>query len=463
MKNFKYLPFISFMLEMRSTTPAEIDQLILRILQEKGPELSPKELYRELYARLGPEKRISRVTLYRHMWSLEARKLVEKTRKGWKLNERGLLQLNRISKLSRFLHECQLVDSGFSDVYVSFPPDSGVEYYLGAKFSEIVEDVAEEVIRRFYHEATIAYLTWEYEKLSQLIKTLKNHVPEDELRKLFENFVHEFFDKLLQELGLAIWLGIQSIFGISKRTENLWQIIDRLCRNAEGLSQLSTYLLRGLERVFTDDDAARAFLKVLHHIGFLGELVFILINQDRQRAEQILSAITGPPQEGEVDLPRIKSFIKWLMDLKAAGIITISVDHFASLMGRIAASEFESWLKALKAGALDHRLWIFGKPPDAPPGLKSGREVLKTLTKHPEWLQPQDGLDPRREEIFNSRIDLQEPWTLGDLVAFHPRGKDIEFYKDILREIEKRLEANPELRKKLESQTAGNVDSPHVF
>jgi hypothetical protein len=434
------------MVGMRSTS--EIDQLILQIFQEKGPELSPKALYQELCARLG-SRRISRVTLYRHMWGLETRKLVEKTRKGWKLNERGFLALNRISELSRFLRESQLVDSGFSDVYATFPPDSGdVDYYLAAKFSGLMEDAAEEVICKFYAEATIGYLILLRSKIEDLLDALRKQVTEDELQKLFEKFVHEFFDKLLEELGLAIWLGIESISGHAKRTETLWQTIDRLSRDAETLYWLSIYLLHGLERVFTDDDAARAFLKVLHHIGFLGELVLLLINQDKQRAEHILSAITGPPREGEVDWQRLKSFVKWLMGLKAAGIITISAEHFASLAGRIAASEFESWLKALKAGALDHRPWIFGRPPDAPPELKSGREVLLALIRHPEWLQPQDGLDPRREEIFNSRIDLQEPWTLGDLVAFHPRGKEIEFYKDILREIEKRLEANPELRQK---------------
>jgi DNA-binding Lrp family transcriptional regulator len=461
MKNFKYLPFISFMVGMRSAS--EIDELILRILQEKGPELSPKELYRELCRRLGPEKRISRVTLYRHMWGLEARKLVEKTRRGWRLNERGFLALNRISELSRFLHECQLMDSGLCDTYASFP-NSSVEYYLAAKFRDLMEEVAEEVIRRFYREATIAFLMSQPEEdnILELVQGLGQATITSLMTQRAKQYL-EFYDKLLQELGLAIWLGIESIIGCGKKSETLWQTIDRLTKDAEGLDWLSTYLLHGLERVFTDDDAARMFLKVLHHIGFLGELVLLLINQDKQRAEHILSAITGPPQGGEVDWRRLKSFINYLMGLKAAGVITLAANHFVSLAGRIAASEFESWLKALKAGALDHRLWIFGRPPEAPPELKSGREILKTLIKHPEWLQPQDGLDPRREEIFNSRIDLQEPWTLGDLVAYHPRGRDIAFYRELLGEIESRLEANPDLRRKLESLTAGNVDSPRDF
>jgi hypothetical protein len=449
MKNFKYLSFISFILGMRSTT--EIDELILHILHEKGPELSPKKLYQELCARLGPEKRISRVTMYRHMWDLEAKKLVEKTRRGWRLNERGFLSIHRMSELSRFLRECQLVGSGLSDAYVSFPPDScDVEFYLAASFSEILEDAAEKVIREFYAKATIGYLTLLRCKIEHLLNAIKNQVTEDELQKLFDNLVHDFFGKLLEELGHAIWLGIEFISGRAKRTETLWQTIDRLTRDAAGLGWLSTYLLYGLEQVFADDEAARAFLKVLHRVGFLSELVLILIGRNDD-AEQILSSITGPPREGEVDLPRLKSFIKWLMELKAVGFITISAEHFASLGGRIAASEFESWLKALKAGALDYRLWIFGRSPDAPPGLKSGREILKTLIKQPEWLQSQDGLDPRREELFKEKLDLQETWTLGDLVTYHPRGKDIEFYKEVLQEIEKRLEANPELRRKLES------------
>jgi len=48
-------------------------------------------------------------------------------------------------------------------------------------------------------------------------------------------------------------------------------------------------------------------------------------------------------------------------------------------------------------------------------------------------------------------------------LGYHPRGRDITFYRELLGEIESRLKANPDLRRKLESLTAGNIDSPHVF
>jgi len=432
---------------MRVKSP-RLEQLLIETLSQAGP-LGAKEFYRKVCAQLKKGETLSEPTFYRYLKDLERKGVFEKTAEGkWRLNERGLFRLHRVAALNEVLHECQLMESALAEVYFSFVGDFD-NYYLAAKFSGHMEDAAEKVIYGFYYEATIAYLIWEYGKLSRLIETLKNHVPEDERRKLFEKSVREFFDKFFRELGFAIWLGIKSMFGISKRTENLWQMVNRLRKDAEGLDRLSTYLLHGLEQIFADDEVARAFLKVLHHVGFLGELVPLLIDQNKQEAEHVLSRITGPPREGEVDWQHLKSFFKWLMNLKAVGIITISAEHFASLMGRIAVNDFESWFRDLKTGILDHRIWIFGRSPDAPPGLKSGREILKTLIKHPEWLQPQDGLDPHREEIFSEKLDIQELWTLGDIVAYHPRGKEIEFYQEILREIEKRLEVNPELRQKL--------------
>jgi hypothetical protein len=440
---------------MRVKSP-RLEQLLIETLSQAGP-LGAKEFYRKVCSRLKKGESLSEPTFFRYLKDLQRKGVFEKTADGkWRLNERGLFRLHRITALNTVLHECQLVESALAEVYFRFTQDFGgaVDYYIAGKFSGLMEDAAEEVIRRFYREATIAFLMSQpeednilefYDKLVQgLGQATITSLMTQRAKQYFE-----FYDKLLQEFGLAIWLGIKSMFGISKRNENLWQTIDRLSRDAEGLDWLSTYLLHGLEQIFADDETARAFLKVLHYVGALGELVFLLINQDKQRAEQILSNITGPPREGEVDLPRLKSFIKWLMGLKAVGFITISADHFASLMARIAMNDFESWFKDLKNGILDHRIWIFGRSPDAPPGLKSGREVLLTLIRHPEWLQPQDGLDPRREEIFSEKLDIQEVWTLGDIVAYHPRGKDIEFYKEILREIERRLEVNPELRQKL--------------
>jgi len=380
------------------TKSRKIEDLLIRTLAENQP-LGASEFYRKVCARLKKGETVSEPTFYRYLKDLEKKGVFEKTGDGkWRLNKHGLLKMHRVLEINRLLNECRLISSALSDAYASFPHDSSdAAFYLGAKFSEIIDEVAEEVICRFYREATIAFLMSQPEEdnilefYDKLVQGLGQATITSLMTQRAKQYL-EFYDKLLQELGLAIWLGIKAIFGICKRTESLWQIVDRLTKDAEGLDRLSTYLLHGLERVFAEDDAARMFLKVLHHVGFLGELVFILINQDRQRAEQILSAITGPPREGEVDWQRIKSFIKWLMALKAVGIITISADHFASLAGRVAINDFESWLRDLKAGTLDHRPWIFGRPPGMSPEVKSGKEILKTLIKHPEWLQPQDGL-----------------------------------------------------------------------
>ena len=125
-------------------------------------------------------------------------------------------------------------------------------------------------------------------------------------------------------------------------------------------------------------------------------------------------------------------------------------------------NEFETWLADLRGGRLDHRLWIFTK----------GKQLLETLITRLERLDPEtlgapvDFLEERYPgigELLDYQIDIDEIWSLRDLFGYYPRGRDITFYRELLGEIESRLKANPDLRRKLESLTAGNIDSPHVF
>jgi len=298
---------------------SEVEELILQIFQQKGPELSAKQIFQELCARLGPENRISRVTLYRYMWRLEDLKLVEKTRRGWRLNERDLPKFHKRVALNKILCEHQLVYSGLADAYFSFTHDSpDTDHYLAAKFSKNLEEAAREVIHKFYREALTAYLSSEREKLAKLINAFVGDVfVGDKTLEFLNNLPGKFVHELLKEVGFAIWLGLDE----SEKPENVWQLVSKLGNSEEDLKQLSLYLLRGLSKVFRDDEKAHAFLRVLHEVGFLPELIFLPVNG--WKAEQIYSEITGPPREGETDWRHITSLIKWLMSLKAVGVITL--------------------------------------------------------------------------------------------------------------------------------------------
>lgn len=87
---------------------------------------------------------------------------------------------------------------------------------------------------------------------------------------------------------------------------------------------------------------------------------------------------------------------------------------------------FADWFSALKAGYLDHRSWIFKKD--------TVIQVINTLKAVRRGKIPKNGI-----------IDL-EPWTINDLYQHHPQGKDVQFWRELLIQINERLIQNPENR-----------------
>jgi len=297
-----------------------IEQLLIETLSEAG-SLGATEFYRRVCAKLKKGESLSEPTFYRYLKDLHHEGIFEKTPDGkWRLNERGLLKFHKRVALNKSLYEQQLVHLGFADAYFSFTHDSpDTDHYLAAKFSKNLEEAAKEVIHKFYREALTAYLSSQREKLTELINAFVGDVfVGDKTLEFLNNLPEKFVHELLKEVGFAIWLGLDE----SEKPENVWQLVSKLSNNEEDLKQLSLYLLRGLSKVFRDDEKAHAFLRILHEVGFLPELIFLPVNGSN--AEQIYSEITGPPREGETDWRHITSLIKWLMRLKAVGVIIIN-------------------------------------------------------------------------------------------------------------------------------------------
>jgi len=79
---------------------------------------------------------------------------------------------------------------------------------------------------------------------------------------------------------------------------------------------------------------------------------------------------------------------------------------------------FEEWLQALKDGYLDHRSHLFSKDIE--------QRLLRAYRNVTRGAPPSD-----------ERIDIVI-WTLRDLYRNHPRGRDPNFYKEILETIKQR-------------------------
>jgi len=84
---------------------------------------------------------------------------------------------------------------------------------------------------------------------------------------------------------------------------------------------------------------------------------------------------------------------------------------------------FAEWFSALKAGYLDQRSWIFNE--------KSIIALINALKAVRRDKAPPDGI-----------IDLVR-WTIKDLYQYHPRGKDVDFWEELLRELKRQMQQKP--------------------
>ncbi len=120
-----------------------------------------------------------------------------------------------------------------------------------------------------------------------------------------------------------------------------------------------------------------------------------------------------------IDLPsRSRMFIFYVWGYKE--IFEVSDREFLP--------NFEEWIQALKDGNLDHRSWIFDE--------KSVNTLISTYK------------DVRRGKIPENGIVDIEHWTISNLYSFHPRGKEPDFWRELLVEVNKRIQHMP-MHKKL--------------
>jgi hypothetical protein len=371
--------------------------------------------------------------------------VIERGADGWRINRRGLYRQKRINELNEFLEGAALFGCDFADVHVS----PRVSYYAATRLEKASMEKAKELITEFY--------------LAEAVEFIRSRMAGGEFLKRFEEF--------LRNVGLIVWTGFR-LSAEPVGTANLWELIMLVRKGELGEDALTRYCYYGLKKLFIRDAEILAFLKILHDVGFFGALLIMLIGQDREtlaRARQIFSKIPNDDddspngsKENEVDEDFFRSLLEWLMAREAVVIIPISLKFYASETEAEKMNEFEKWLATLREGRLDHRLWIFSK----------GKQLLETLIARLERLDPEalgapvDFLEERYPgigELLDDQVDIDEIWTLRDLMAYYPRGRDIAFYQELLGEIERRLKANPDLRRKLESLTAGNKDSPRDF
>ncbi|MCW4010366.1 MAG: hypothetical protein NWF05_07070 [Candidatus Bathyarchaeota archaeon] len=136
--------------------------------------------------------------------------------------------------------------------------------------------------------------------------------------------------------------------------------------------------------------------------------------------------IKGSIEDASVVLKPLKENLNFLLELPFKRKIAITyLWGFAEsilLSDRSTIRGFEDWRNALNKGDLDHREWLFNE---------------KTITR----LAAAYRAVKQHKEPANVRID-KEDWSLQDLYKYHPLGKDIEFWKGIIDDINTRRNVN---------------------
>lgn len=199
--------------------------------------------------------------------------------------------------------------------------------------------------------------------------------------------------------------------------------------------------------------------------NILGDLAKLALSEDNELAKcEVKELLDEAPELAALLMERL---LDKLARLRLTMIIQLNDEMFArplSLQYR-----FERWINALKCGALDHRKDIFGEDKEGEEEKRKeteGRErsALSLLKEFKQYLIKdligELPLDERRafEELMNEKIDLEEPWTLGDLYKYHPRGKTPQLYEEIMEGILLRKERKLHVRRILDNVLRGILD-----
>jgi len=414
--------------ERRKTV--ERKQVILDIISEKQP-IKTMDLFKEACAKIGENDKLSQSTFFYYLSELEQAGVIEKTALGWQLNRRGLLRRDRLNYLTELVKDQKLIESGYADIFGNFD-----DSFLEERVKEIFNDLVQKAIQRFYLQAGFCF---------QIMRSGLDQ----ELSKLSS---FQLLQDFARSVGYAVWMGYcLSLERARVSVMNLWELVMKLVKDEKGVKKLSTFAYYGLRRIFHQDSEVLAFAKVLWRVGFWGD--FVVLFAGLHWVTEVFSHINDYPSEREMAKisKLLHLFIEWLRGHKLTIIIPISAESLISAEGKHAVAEFEAWFTALREGRLDHRSWIFTR----------GKQLLEKLITQLKKLESQElkavplevleQMRPELYEVLIEPIDAQENWILEDLFEHHPRGRDIAFYRELLGEIEKRLDANPDLRRTLET------------
>jgi hypothetical protein len=385
----------------------------------------------------------------------------------------SIIITEKIKMAARML--CQDTLNIEPEEWYSLPEASRAIYfdYHIVDFSNVADILARRMMEQFQayppekQEETKRLLLWAYwagvqsyissEKPFPLIKLLdKTEEYSKEIKKKMESKYNETKDEyaLRRMKAEDELLQIISIIKELIRKQNLHEFLEYMFKKRRIVKKLKSDILRKVDGFLGGENFFDIFLD-LHgmilygleearlltneenemYIRYYGDVwntfIGFILNELLWAGSPILSNIKGGVDEAVSMVKFYKDGLKTLCELpfqsKTLIIYLWGYPEVSMLSDKSLLPYFDRWFQALKKGDIDHRTYLFS--PDVEQKLlNASRNVNR-------------GISPPDE-----KVDFKEIWTLRDLYENHPRGKEPNFYKEILNIIKERRSHNPFLQ-----------------
>jgi len=321
----------------------------------------------------------------------------------WKLTDTYFSQRAR-----DILHGIVNMDLPIALVY---PPDGAPFFGIGHEKHE--HDIITPELINSMQDAVVTRISYEVDKiLCDEMEKKRNIVLEFAARCMWRGYLDYLECAEKSKRIQMAW----KITG-EKPARSLEELFEEKKKTKEGWEDLVEFLHIGL-RLLIGPRLSDFELRTLSHA-----LIFHL------EGDPVIKSVPVGKEENIVWLKEhvgdFGAFLKEVTKIKFAYITAFGFSEMRELRMLDAIEEFEDWFKDLRRGNCDHRTWIFDQ----------GKRALENVIYRMEHEKTKNR--PITDENF--LIDPFESWSLYELYRYHPRGRDVEFYRELLTEIEKRI------------------------
>lgn len=190
---------------------------------------------------------------------------------------------------------------------------------------------------------------------------------------------------------------------------------------------------------------------ILGHV--VPELKLQQLNGVKDSSEEIMDSLSQNENE-----KLLLEFIEEVNQISFVLMVSVGYEPIDKVLWDRVLREFDDWMNSLRKGELDNREWIFSE------GLRNLDRIIKKLKKkrRPFPIYYNWKRDVNWKRAPSSEVDKARTWDLAYLYEHHPRGKSLDFYKEIYDAIDERRKQK-RLNEANVKETVERVDLDELF